>query len=117
MTREFTIKNLEALQRDIDAGKTEFKNYVIPDGDVPQSEPGLRARVSKDRITFQVMYHVDGARHYFPLGAHPETSIEDARTMAKAAIDMSNSGIDLNEEMHIRLRRELLARGSGGGRA
>lgn len=107
---KFTIENLESLQRDFangrfDGGDTPVERTTISD-DV---QPGLRAYVSEDRISFHVYYTVagKGIHPVMYLGRYPEMTIDEARELAGKVRVLAATGVDPQEGLRERMIEEI----------
>lgn len=107
MKARFNVETLERIANDMKAGK--YGNIEkIGIGD--EAQPGLRAMVFKSgKINFHAGYQMKrgGTRSYIVVGNHPETTIEEARHLARTIRGLAGQGVDVQEGLHARLIKEL----------
>ncbi len=69
------------------------RRYDLPDG--PGGIPGLALRVSERGVkTYSLRYRVNGRMGRITLGRYPVMTLADARTAARAALEMAGRGED-----------------------
>lgn len=106
---KFEAKTLEALAKDLQAGRLPLDRVTISDDMVT----GLRAVVYKSGlISFAISYHLGDERPFLKLGslnkdADDHISIADAREVAKSVKKLADKGIDPQAGLHSRLIREI----------
>jgi hypothetical protein len=101
----FTPKLLKDSLADLQSGRMGAVDKVTI-GDDEQS--GLRAIVRKSgTVSFHVIYTVNGERPILLVGHWPETSIDEARDLAKTIRTLAAEGIDPTLGLHARLISEL----------
>lgn len=115
-TSKFTDEMLKALAKDLQSGRLPLERTTVSDDKVI----GLRAMVSKTGgISLHASYHVGDKRPMMFLGeltadkTNPDRiTIEEARRLTEIIKELSESyGIDPQEGLHQRLRKELLRDG------
>jgi hypothetical protein len=108
-----TEKALLKIADDLKSGRTPADRLTISD----DLETGLRCLILKSgEATYSVSYHFAGERPYLKIGsARKEDSdylpLADARTITKTIKALADKGIDVQEGLLPRLRRELLRDG------
>lgn len=111
---KFDQKTLEALAKDLQAGRLPLDRVTVSDDMVT----GLRAVVYKSGlITFAISYHFDNERPFLKLGslnkdADDHISIQDARELGKTVKSLAAKGTDPQSGLHRRLIKELLRDGA-----
>lgn len=106
---EFNVKSLLSITEALSSGRMKVDRLTVSDNVVP----GLRAICrATGGISYHVGYSVNGSRPYLKVGAHPETTIAEARELAKTVIALARLGIDPQDGLHERLIRELREHGA-----
>lgn len=105
----FEIKALLSITEALSSGRMKIDRLTVSDNVVP----GLRAICrATGGISYHITYSVNGSRPYLKVGSHPETSIAEAREIAKTVIALARQGIDPQVGLHERLIRELREQGT-----
>lgn len=106
---KFSIEHFESIARDLDSGRLKLDKIVISD-DV---QIGLRAIIRKSgTITYHVSYAAGESRPYLKVGQYPDTSIAEARELARTITTLADHGIDVQSGLHDRLIKELREKGT-----
>ncbi len=106
---EFSGRLFEGLLRDLKKQKGTIDRVTVSDDVVK----GLQAIIRRTgMISFHVGYDYRGSRPVLKLGNFPEMSVAEARELAKTVRELADKGIDVQEGLHERLIRELLAQGT-----
>lgn len=112
---KFTAERLEAFARDLKSQRVPLERQTVSDDIVT----GLRAVVHKTgRIALHASYYVGEKRPFMVLGYFHDKndpdyiSIEDARELTKTIKALGDKGIDVQDALHRRLRKELLEKGT-----
>ena len=105
---KFSGPTFEALADDLKRGRVPLDRVTVSDN----IQTGLRAIIrNTGLISFHVQYSVEGSRPYLKIGDYPDTTVNEARSIAKTVIALAERGIDVQSGLHERLVRELKEKG------
>lgn len=110
---KFSTETFEALAEDLKSKRVPLDRITVSDS----LQVGLRAIIrDTGNVSYHVQYEVVGkdgskSRPYLTIGHYPETTVAQARKLAKTVIALAGKGIDVQAGLHEKLIKELIRDG------